>query len=411
VANGKVRKPKNYFFSKSLTNALTHIYQNPMTVITTPDGYGREIAVSAYVTATNANTLWINIPKGANESYFWEAFRNTFAEICGDVHPALSRSNCPRDNNEINEAATAVRTMLLNRNEQETAIVIDNFQNIPDMESAYLFLRHIAACFIPCFHIVPLSSRTLPISAEDSLNGIVKEINKPLFLIGREGIAGLFKSYNIDLTDEDITRIDDYSEGWLSALSALIIVTLERGGFGGGLIDEAKRRMIVYLRASVWDDLPEDMRLFLTFMSFADRFTTEQARYVCLLTASKTDAEILLAGLTQRQILIDYSPSDNSYRMHNILQSLALEDAKKIGTTVSESVSRAFLMSNHNDPPDNPNVSKLTAREWDVLSLLRLNKKYREIGTSLYISENTVKSLAKNIYRKLNIRGKSELSG
>ena len=50
---------------------------------------------------------------------------------------------------------------------------------------------------------------------------------------------------------------------------------------------------------------------------------------------------------------------------------------------------------------------RLTAREADVLVQLALGSSYAEIGTALFITENTVKTHLASIYRKLGVDKRS----
>ena len=50
----------------------------------------------------------------------------------------------------------------------------------------------------------------------------------------------------------------------------------------------------------------------------------------------------------------------------------------------------------------------LTGRELNVLELLARGKSNKEIGVSLYISETTVKSHLRSIFRKLNVLSRTE---
>ena len=52
--------------------------------------------------------------------------------------------------------------------------------------------------------------------------------------------------------------------------------------------------------------------------------------------------------------------------------------------------------------------SDLTQRETEVLSQLCKGKSYRMIAETLFISEETVKRHIKNIYKKLEVKSKSE---
>lgn len=54
--------------------------------------------------------------------------------------------------------------------------------------------------------------------------------------------------------------------------------------------------------------------------------------------------------------------------------------------------------------------SQLTTREKEILQLLIKGNSYKEIATAIYISTETLNSHIKNIYRKLNVHSRSELS-
>ncbi|MGZ8504916.1 MAG: response regulator [Flavitalea sp.] len=54
--------------------------------------------------------------------------------------------------------------------------------------------------------------------------------------------------------------------------------------------------------------------------------------------------------------------------------------------------------------------SQLTAREKEILQLLIKGNSYKEIAGAIFISIETLNSHIKNIYRKLNVHSRSELS-
>jgi two-component system NarL family response regulator len=53
-------------------------------------------------------------------------------------------------------------------------------------------------------------------------------------------------------------------------------------------------------------------------------------------------------------------------------------------------------------------AESLTDRELEVLTLLARGKSNKEIGTTLNISESTVKSHLRNIFTKLNVLSRTE---
>lgn len=61
-----------------------------------------------------------------------------------------------------------------------------------------------------------------------------------------------------------------------------------------------------------------------------------------------------------------------------------------------------------NVSPDFINASNLTPREYEVFVLMRMGARNHEIGDALGININTVKTHAKNIFSKLNVRSRTE---
>jgi len=53
-------------------------------------------------------------------------------------------------------------------------------------------------------------------------------------------------------------------------------------------------------------------------------------------------------------------------------------------------------------------AESVTGRELEVLTLLARGKSNKEIGTTLYISQSTVKSHLRNIFTKLNVLSRTE---
>lgn len=65
-------------------------------------------------------------------------------------------------------------------------------------------------------------------------------------------------------------------------------------------------------------------------------------------------------------------------------------------------------ISRHEAEAPNPHTPKLTAREVEVLRLVARGMGNREIGSQLFISENTVKNHVRNILEKLQLHTRME---
>jgi len=81
----------------------------------------------------------------------------------------------------------------------------------------------------------------------------------------------------------------------------------------------------------------------------------------------------------------------------------AIEEAAGGGAPMSSAVARMVIDSFRRAQP-----STLTAREVQILRLLCEGKSYKAIAGELFISQGTVHTHLKNIYRKLEVHSKTE---
>ena len=72
-------------------------------------------------------------------------------------------------------------------------------------------------------------------------------------------------------------------------------------------------------------------------------------------------------------------------------------------TTRSQSVGHAEL------PPPSLKAALLTARELQIVELVALGRTNAEIGTELWITENSVKQALKRMFRKLEVSSRTEM--
>ncbi len=81
-----------------------------------------------------------------------------------------------------------------------------------------------------------------------------------------------------------------------------------------------------------------------------------------------------------------------------------LNELSQGGAPLSPAIAKIIVESMHIS-----RISPLTSREGQVLKLITQGNSYTRIATELHISKETSKSHIKNIYRKLNVKSKSEV--
>jgi ABC-type multidrug transport system ATPase subunit len=89
-----------------------------------------------------------------------------------------------------------------------------------------------------------------------------------------------------------------------------------------------------------------------------------------------------------------------------VISSHDLRDVEKLCDTIAIIVEGRIVSERKLSKPDKR--SPLTRRELEILKLLALSKSNREIAEELYLSEETVKSHIKRIFRKLGFRSRKE---
>ena len=113
----------------------------------------------------------------------------------------------------------------------------------------------------------------------------------------------------------------------------------------------------------------------------------------------------------EKRILSAIRAGASGYVFQNDVESRVVhlvEEALRGGAPLSRPVARLLLQTcrgaefRQQDQPD------LTPRERTVLGMLSEGKSYAEVGTTLGVSENTVRSHVRSIYDKLGVSSKTE---
>ena len=81
----------------------------------------------------------------------------------------------------------------------------------------------------------------------------------------------------------------------------------------------------------------------------------------------------------------------------------AIKEAHNGGAPMSMQVARMVVQSFRTQ-----SQSELSPREKEVLTELCMGKSYKKVGESLFISQDTVRTHIRNIYRKLEVNSKAE---
>lgn len=87
----------------------------------------------------------------------------------------------------------------------------------------------------------------------------------------------------------------------------------------------------------------------------------------------------------------------------------AIEDAHKGGSPMSPGIARKVITEFHSSTDQQSDPKKqLSERETEILSLMASGKSYQAIAQKIYLSKDGVSYHIRNIYKKLNVKTRSE---
>ena len=86
----------------------------------------------------------------------------------------------------------------------------------------------------------------------------------------------------------------------------------------------------------------------------------------------------------------------------------AIKDVHSGGSPMSSSIARIVVEAFQNKPAKDEQLEQLTTREREVLDLLAKGMLYKEIADQLTVSHNTVHTLVRRIYEKLQVHTRRE---
>ncbi|MEI7947501.1 MAG: response regulator transcription factor [bacterium] len=86
----------------------------------------------------------------------------------------------------------------------------------------------------------------------------------------------------------------------------------------------------------------------------------------------------------------------------------AIKDVHSGGSPMSSSIARIVVEAFQNKPSKDEQLDQLSAREREVLDLLAKGLLYKEIADQLNVKHNTVHTLVRRIYEKLQVHTRRE---
>lgn len=301
---------------RNLLKKLQQITQYRLTLITASAGSGKTTAVRACLPALECKCAWLSIDECDNDPIrFWKGVIVSLSEI-------LTNSG--------------ITDMPVNMEVITSHILLDELIN-----RLYDYAEHLVYVFDD-YHLVhnPLikegmaySLKYLPanvsiviISREGQeeldhlyVHGQGLRISDRDLSFTHEEIAEFFSQQNLELTSEELSAVENYTEGWAAGL-VVIALSLTEGHKVSSLCappTALNHHIDRFLENEVFTKWPDEIKTFLVETSFLERLSGPLCRKV---TCNEDSSEILRSLSETNGFIIALDRTHEWYRYHHLFR-------------------------------------------------------------------------------------------
>jgi len=323
-----------------LVQVLENGYQTGkrVTLVSAPAGFGKTTIIREWITATELGKPfgWLSLDDGDNDPvrfliYLVSAIQKVNTEIGKTILASLNSSQVPPllDLVEtlINEISCEANPFL---------IVLDDYHLIKKME-VHSILQLLLKRQPDALHLVIITREDPPFSLPRMrVQGQITEIReRDLRFTLLEAQAFLGRTMGLDLSAQDIGKLEERTEGWAAGmqLAALAMDELSNDEERRSFIEAftGSNRMIVdYLISEVLQRQTETTRQFLLRTSILERFCAELCDRVVFGDDEEGSSQSVLELLEQgNMFLVPLDSQRHWYRYHHLFSEMLFHSLRR----------------------------------------------------------------------------------
>ncbi|MET0015948.1 LuxR C-terminal-related transcriptional regulator [Oscillibacter sp.] len=307
---------------KKIEEKLSLLPEHRFAYISAPAGYGKTTAVVDYLIRENRKHAWFSIDESDNDPVrFWRYLTSAIARCCGNsdfetisIDAKLVASNISVD----------LLISMLEQVPEEFIIVLDDYHLIEN-STIQSSVEHLVRLLPTNIKLIFLS-RKEPESYLSVLcsRGAAIRLGANEIAFAPEETAEFFSRKGLCLTDEELSIMDTFTEGWVAGLVAASFSIQKSGdraqtirGFSGRNNDVS-----TILEYEVFCRWTEKIQSFLIHTAFLDRLSGP----LCTAVTGHESSTVLLKLLAESNSFIIPMDTENScYRYHHLFQRFLLD--------------------------------------------------------------------------------------
>ena len=292
-------------------------------LVSAPAGFGKTTLLSEFTARCHRPVAWLSLDQGDNDpTRFWTYFVAALQTIRADMGQALLASVRSSQPAAIEAFLTALINEITASNSVPFALVLDDFHMILDEQvhdGITFLLDHLPSQM----HLI-FSGRAdppWPLARLRARGEMVELRSDDLRFTQEETAAFLDELMNLDLLPEDISALQERTEGWIAGLQMAALSMRGRGDVSGFIkaFTGSHRFILDYLVEEVLDRQSGEVQAFLLRTSILERMTAP----LCDALTGRDDSQAVLSRLDRENLFI--VPLDDErrwYRYHHLFADL-----------------------------------------------------------------------------------------
>ncbi len=315
----------------------------PLTLVSAPAGFGKTACVSEWLSELALPAAWLSLDSDDNDpgrffTYLFAALKH-IEETAGmkifshvnDVESVLCAGQLP----PIEIIANAIIADISDfsyihdtgKYPERFVLILDDFHLIQERYVLKVFEKLFSSLFQPNLpqplHLVLLTREdpSLPLARLRANNQLTEIRASDLRFSGDETSRFLNEVMGLGLTSNDISVLEERTEGWIAGLQLAGLSIRGRSDSSSFIhsISGSHRFILNYLTEEVLSQQPEHIQQFMLETSILDRLSGD----VCSAVTGRADSAFLLEQLwTANLFLVPLDDEQRWYRYHHLFADL-----------------------------------------------------------------------------------------
>lgn len=301
---------------KRIDQALSNIFNYPLTIVSATMGYGKTTSVRSYLSRSHhAQVIWVSLlGSDGDEIVFWNKLSSAVGRSYPEIGKHLERVGFPSNARQV----AAVIEIIEKLNEAvSTVIVIDDYHLIEQNDKLNRLVEVIAEEELSNLHLV-LISRTRPQLNHTNLlsKDLCYYINTEMLAFTMQEIQDYFTFMGFVDLPKNLEEIYHYTRGWISAIYLILL------GIRQGLPVTGHSTINQLVGENLYSALDEEVKEVLLDLSVLDCFTMDLAVKV---TENPNTSQII-DMLVEQNAFIEFDQQTGVYKLHNVLLDFLREN-------------------------------------------------------------------------------------